>query len=315
MSAPPRPAATGAADGRGPLRTASLAITAMLAFAANSLLCRQALGHADIDPASFTAIRLGSGALVLWWLVQRMPGGAVMAGNDRAAPRAVDRRHHAGDMRSALCLFTYAAAFSYAYVSLPAATGALLLFASVQVTMIGVAWWRGERPNARQVAGLALAAAGLTGLLLPGLAAPAPGRAVLMILAGGAWGLYSLRGRGGGDPVAVTAGNFRRAALLVLPLLFARALFEPGSGRVDAIGLACALASGTLASGLGYAIWYRVLPALGAPLAASMQLSVPVFTALGGLVLLGEPFTSRLVFAAVAILGGIALVALPRRRA
>lgn len=308
--------AAGGAGGGQPLRTVAFAAAAMVAFAANSLLCRQALLHTRIDPASFTAIRLLSGALMLWLIVWCMPatappGGTVLSRTPAGARQPVAG---AGNALSALCLFTYAAAFSYAYVSLPAATGALLLFASVQVTMIGVGWWRGERPRARQGAGLALAAAGLVALLLPGLAAPPPGGAALMVLAGGAWGLYSLRGRGGGDPVAVTAGNFRWAALLVVPLLAARALLDPGGGHVDTAGLACALASGALASGLGYALWYRVLPALGALPAASVQLSVPVLTAFGGLVLLGESVTIRLVLAAAAILGGIALVVLPPRR-
>jgi len=299
----PQPTAQAVPAAHG-ARTAALVAIAMLAFAANSLLCRQALRHTAIDPASFTAIRLLAGAMVLGLLGLRAPGFEPRAGYARFAPRA-------GSVRSALYLFTYAAAFSYAYASLPAATGALLLFAAVQLSMVGVGWWHGERPRARQAAGLLLAGAGLVALLLPGMAAPPPAGGALMILAGVAWGLYSLRGRTGGDPVAATAGNFQRAALMVLPLLIARALIEPGGTRVDAAGLVCALASGALASGLGYAVWYRVLPALNAPLAAAVQLSVPVLTALGGWALLGETPTIRLVLAAAAILGGIAIVARP----
>jgi drug/metabolite transporter (DMT)-like permease len=267
--------------------------TAMLAFAGNSLLCRLALLHAHIDPASFTAVRLLSGALVLGWLAR--PRGAARA--------------PAGNWASAACLFAYAAGFSFAYVSLPVATGALLLFGSVQATMIGVGAWRGERLQGAQLTGLVLAGGGLVVLLLPGLAAPPLGGALLMMGAGAAWGLYSLRGRGAGRPLDVTAGNFLRAA----PLAVALALIAPGTMQADTYGMACAVASGALASGLGYSVWYHVLPALKPTTAASVQLSVPVITALGGVALLGEAMTLRLVLASFAILGGIALVALGRR--
>ena len=276
-----------------------LALTAltMIAFAGNSLLCRAALGHAHIDAASFTAIRLISGALVLWLIVQIRPGA----------------RSGKGSWRSACALFIYAAGFSYAYLSLSAATGALLLFGAVQATMIGYGMWTGERLRRLQLAGLILAFAGLLGLLLPGVTAPPLLGSLLMLGAGVAWGIYSLRGRGAGDSIAVTAGNFLRTVPIAIVL---SALTYAYKGiAMDADGFGYALASGALASGLGYAIWYTVLPALKATRAASVQLSVPVIAALGGVLLLGEHLSLRLVLASVAILGGIALVVLEKLRA
>jgi drug/metabolite transporter (DMT)-like permease len=264
---------------------------AMVAFAGNSLLCRQALKHTAIDPASFTTIRLVSGAMMLW-LVTRMQQNAP-AGK--------------GNWRSALALFAYAAGFSFAYVSLPAASGALLLFGAVQATMIGHAVWAGER--LRVFIGVVLAFGGLVGLLLPGLSAPPLAGALLMMGAGVAWGVYSLRGKGAGDPTRVTAGNFMRA----VPITLGLSLFTLSFASVDAAGFYYAIASGALASGLGYAIWYTALPALKNTSAASVQLSVPVIAALGGIVFLGEPMTLRLILASVAILGGIALVIVQKR--
>lgn len=276
-----------------PARTAVLTLIAMIAFAANSLLCRLALRETGIDAASFTAIRIGSGALVLWLIVILRGGGI---------------RSH-GSWASGLALFAYAAAFSYAYVSLPAAAGALLLFGAVQATMIGYGLAHGERFNRRQTIGLLLAAGGLVGLLLPGLSAPPPGGAVLMIGAGVAWGVYSLRGRGAANPTAVTAGNFVRA----LPFAAALSLLAAAHGAVDGAGAAYAVASGALASGLGYAIWYAALPGLRATSAATVQLSVPIIAALGAAAFLGEAITLRLALASVAVLGGIALVITQRR--
>jgi drug/metabolite transporter (DMT)-like permease len=266
----------------------ALTLFALLAFAGNSLLCRAALQHTRIDAASFTTIRLISGALVLWLLVQRTRRGATGRGS----------------WPSAFALFAYAAAFSFAYVALPAGTGALLLFGSVQASMIGWGLLKGERFGGVQMSGLVLAFAGLVGLLLPGISAPPLGGALLMITAGAAWGVYSLRGRGAGDPLRVTAGNFVRTVPVALLL---SALFM-NEARVDTAGALYAIASGAITSGLGYAIWYTVLPHLKATSAATLQLSVPVIATLGGLVWLGEPFTLRLLLASAAILGGIALV-------
>ena len=267
----------------------------MVAFAGNSLLCRAALGHTHIDAASFTTIRLISGALVLWLITCLRRG----------------TRSGRGNWRSALALFIYAAGFSYAYLSLPASSGALLLFGAVQATMIGYGIWSGERLRYLQLAGLILAFAGLIGLLLPGVTAPPLFGSLLMLGAGVAWGIYSLRGRGAGDPIAVTAGNFLRT----VPIAIILSAFRFKGIAMDADGFGYAVASGALASGLGYTLWYTVLPALKATRAASVQLSVPVIAALGGVLFLDEHLSLRLVLASVAILGGIALVILEKRTA
>jgi drug/metabolite transporter (DMT)-like permease len=276
-----------------PLRPLLYTALAMLAFAGNSLLCRVALRDTGIDAASFTGMRLLSGTLMLWLLVW-LRGRRVVG---------------SGSFLSATALFVYAAGFSLAYLGLTAATGALLLFAAVQVTMTGVGLWRGERLEVPQLAGLVLAVGGLVGLLLPGLSAPPLPASALMLLAGAAWGVYSLRGRGAGDPLQVTAGNFLRT----LPLTAAAALLLWRHVTPDIAGTGYAVASGALASGIGYALWYAALPALRATTAATVQLSVPVIAAVGGIVFLEEPLTLRLVVASAAILGGIALVIVRRQ--
>lgn len=288
------PAGAGAAHSMSPMRTALLTTVAMLAFAGNSLLCRLALKDTQIDPVSFTAVRLVSGAVVLALIVALR------------RPRALA----AGSWSSALALFTYAAAFSFAYVGLSAATGALLLFGAVQATMIGYGLWRGERFGAWQIVGLAGAIGGLLALLLPGLSAPPPDRAAAMIAAGMAWGVYSLRARGTGDPTSVTAGNFLRASPLALVLCIAMLPWA----SIDIPGIGYALASGALASGMGYAVWYTALHGLKATTAATVQLSVPAIATAGGVILLGEPVTLHLLFASAAVLGGIALVILAKAR-
>jgi drug/metabolite transporter (DMT)-like permease len=270
------------------LRTAALTLITMIAFAGNSVLCRMALKQTVMDAATFTSIRLLSGAVVLGLIVRYLRQGRVGDGN----------------WVSALLLFTYAAGFSLAYVSLTAATGALLLFGSVQATMIGRGIWQGERLARLQWLGLVCAMAGLVGLMLPGLTAPPWLGATLMGVAGVAWGLYSLRGKSAGDPTRVTAGNFWRAA--VLSIVLSGLMRE--HVKWDSEGVAYAIASGALTSGLGYALWYSVLPALKATQAATLQLSVPVIAALGGIVLLGEVMSEQLVLASMATLGGIALV-------
>ena len=277
-----------------PGRVAALTALALCAFAGNSLLCRLALSHTTIDAASFTAVRIVSGALMLLLIVQL-----------RAAPK-----HGAGSWPSALALFVYAAGFSFAYVRLTAGTGALLLFGAVQATMITVGVVRGERLSAVQSAGLLLAYTGLLFLVLPGLTSPPLLSAALMIAAGMAWGVYSLRGKGAGDPIAVTTGNFVRAVPMAL-IVSAASL---GHRSFDTTGVLCAVASGAIASGIGYAVWYTALRDLRATTAATVQLSVPVIAAAGGVVLLREPLTARLATAAFAILGGVALVVLTRVR-
>jgi len=269
-------------------RVFTLTLLAMLAFAGNSLLCRAALKSTAIDAASFTAIRIASGALALWLIVRLRhgPNGS------------------AGSWGSAFALFAYAAAFSFAYISLGAATGALLLFGAVQATMIGVGLWRGERLFARQMAGVLCALGGLVWLVLPGLAAPPLQGSVLMLVAGAAWGVYSLRAKGSGDPLRATAGNFARAFVFAAALGLAMLPWA----SIDRAGVGYAVASGVLASGVGYAVWYTALTGLKVTSAATVQLSVPVIAAVGGVLLLGEPLTLRLVIASAAILGGIALV-------
>jgi drug/metabolite transporter (DMT)-like permease len=275
------------------LKTTLLTLLALVAFAANSLLCRLALKNAHIDAGSFTTIRLISGAPILLLIV-----------SFRRKPLA-----SAGSWRSALALFTYATAFSFAYIELPTATGALLLFGAVQATMISYALHGGERFTAEQQLGLLAAVGGLIALLLPGITAPSPVAAAAMLAAGVAWGVYSLRGRGAGDAIAITAGNFLRAAALSLPF----AVWLLVRAQPDRFGIACAIGSGAIASGLGYAIWYTALPRLQATTAATAQLSVPVIAGIGGIVVLGEPPTLRLLLAGIAILGGIALVISGRR--
>jgi drug/metabolite transporter (DMT)-like permease len=275
-------------------RTIALTSIAMIAFAGNSLLCRAALKHTSIDAASFTTMRLISGASMLW-LVQRIRRGARTGG---------------GNWVSAFALFAYAAGFSFAYVSLPVATGALLLFGAVQATMISHGIWVGERLRVQQIVGLILALGGLVGLLLPGLSAPPLYGSFLMLCAGVAWGVYSLRAKGAGDPTNVTGGNFLRA----VPLGAALSLLMRNNFSLDNAGFWYAVLSGALASGIGYAIWYAALPALKETKAAAVQLSVPVITDLGGVILLDEPTTLRVVLSSVAILGGIALVILEKQR-
>ncbi|WP_298449981.1 DMT family transporter [uncultured Marinobacter sp.] len=268
---------------------------AMVAFAGNSLLCRAALRDTSIDAASFTTIRLVSGAVVLWLIVRMRHSSPAGAGN----------------WTSAFALFVYAAGFSFAYTGLSAATGALLLFGAVQATMIGYGIWGGERLHKPQLIGLSLAFGGLIGLMLPGLSAPPLYGSVLMLVSGIAWGIYSLRGKGGGDPTRVTTGNFLRA----VPITIAMSVLMLSGASLDTDGFWYAVSSGALASGVGYAIWYTALPGLKATNAATIQLSVPIVAALGGVIILGEPVTLRLVLASVAILGGIALVIMKRQDA
>lgn len=269
-------------------RAAAAVGFALLCFAANSVLCRMALRSAHIDPASFTGIRLASGAVTLWLLVQlgrrrlQTPGGSWW---------------------SALALLVYAVPFSFAYVGLTAGTGALLLFGAVQVVMLAAGFLAGERIDRLLILGWLTAVAGLILLLLPGIAAPPTREAFLMLIAGVAWAVYSLHGRGSKDALGDTAGNFVRSApgaLLLSAFLVTRHSADPA-------GVALAALSGAVASGLGYAAWYTALPRLGAIAAANTQLAVPVIAALAGVALFDEPITARLLAAAVLVLGGTAL--------
>ncbi len=272
------------ARGRLPL----LAALAMAAFAGNSILCRLALKQTDIDPASFTSIRLASGAIVLAglaWLRAGSPAGS-------------------GTWLSAFALFAYAAGFSFAYTGLPTGTGALLLFGAVQTSMLGYGLVRGERLGISQSVGLLCALAGLVLLVLPGVAAPSVTSSALMIGAGIAWGIYSIRGRSAGDPAQATTGNFIRS----VPFTLALSACLCRSASVDAAGAAFATLSGSLTSALGYILWYTTVKQLKVVHASIVQLSVPVLAALGGVALLGEQPTIRLFASAALVLGGIALV-------
>jgi drug/metabolite transporter (DMT)-like permease len=271
-----------------------LTLLAMIAFASNSLLCRLALKQTGIDAASFTFIRIFSGAVALW-LIMKMR-------------RATWKEE--GSWSSALALFIYAAAFSFAYLDLSAGTGALLLFGAVQATMILWGFRKGERLDAIQMVGLIVAVTGLVVLMFPGLSAPPLVGSILMVGAGVTWGVYSIRGKAGRDAIAATAGNFLRAvpfAAVVSIILLSRA-------RLDHAGIFYAVVSGAITSGLGYVIWYSALPGLKAASAATVQLSVPVLAATGGILLLGEPITLRYVLASVAVLGGIFLVIIEKRQ-
>jgi drug/metabolite transporter (DMT)-like permease len=301
------------------MRIFILTLLAMIAFASNSLLCRAALKETNIDAATFTFVRILSGAVVLWLIIMmrriRFPSPQ-SSPNERGGPFSLGEKvgmRDGGNWVSAFALFAYAAAFSFAYNTLSAGTGALLLFGAVQATMILWGFRRGEKLDAIQIVGLILAIAGLIVLVLPGLSAPPLIGSVLMLSAGIAWGVYSLRGKikgSDGDPIAATAGNFLRAvpfAALVSVIMLARI-------RLDAFGIIYAVISGALTSGVGYVIWYAALPGLNAASAATVQLCVPVLAATGGIFLLGESITLRYVIASIAVLGGIFLVVIEKRR-
>ena len=277
-------------------RLIALCALTLAAFAANSLLTRRALGGGLAGAAVFVALRLLSGAVVLFLL---------SLGRDRAGSTA--------GWRSAAALFLYAVPFSWAYLQLPASVGAFLLFGSVQATMIAAAWLGGERPPLRTWLGLALALGGLATLTLPGAQAPAPDAAAAMIAAGVSWGWYSLRGRRARDGIAATADAFVRCAPFAAALWGAALLWAPEAARLTPEGAGLALASGGLASGLGYSVWNSALPHLRATTAAALQLAVPVLAAAGGMALLGERPSLRLALGGAAVLGGVALAVVRRR--
>jgi drug/metabolite transporter (DMT)-like permease len=271
-------------------------VLALLAFAANSLLCRLALAGGTIDAGSFTAVRLASGALVLALLVRAASGStAALRWRGAAGPVA---------------LLLYALPFSYAYLRIGAATGALVLFGSVQLTMLGTAIARGERPRPIAWLGFALAAGGLVWLVGPSAQRPDAFGVALMATAGIAWGVYTVIGRRAGEPIAANARAFLWSALFAV---FALAV-APASVAITPRGASLAAISGGLTSGLGYAIWYRALPHLTVARAAFAQLAVPVLAALGAVVWLGEPLTLRFVGASVLVLGGMALALAARAR-
>jgi drug/metabolite transporter (DMT)-like permease len=271
-----------------------LTTLAMLAFAGNSILGRLALKTTGIDPASYMSLRLISAAAMLMLILHL-----------RRTPTPV-----AGNWPSALALFAYAVGFSLSYMDLSAGTGALLLFAAVQITMIGLSLWRGEKMSPLQILGITMAFAGLIVLLLPSFDTPPPTASALMIGAGVAWGIYSLRGRGAGDPTAVTAGNFLRT----VPMTLIFSMLMISHMQIFSTGVIYALISGAITSGLGYAIWYAALPLLKPIQASIVQLSVPIIASFGGVLFIGEGLTLRLVLMAAAVLGGILLVMVERGR-
>jgi drug/metabolite transporter (DMT)-like permease len=266
-----------------------LTVLALIAFAANSVFCRLALAEPIIDPANYTAVRLITGALTLWLIA--------------AFRRASFSAKSSGSWISAAMLFLYALAFSFAYISLSAGTGALILFAAVQITMIAVGLYSGERPVLSEWLGLLIAIAGLIYLVSPGIAAPSAVGSFLMAVAGVAWGSYSLRGRGVSDPIAATADNFIRT----VPLAIGAVLAWLPTLTLTPMGFLWAALSGSITSGVGYVIWYAALRGLTATRAAIVQLAVPVLAAVGGVVVLSEAITLRLIISAVVILGGVGL--------
>jgi drug/metabolite transporter (DMT)-like permease len=269
---------------------------ALLAFAFNSILCRLALADGEADAASFTTVRLASGAAALAFL-------SAVSGKSKTSSKL-------GSWPSALLLFAYAFCFSLAYIGLTAATGALILFGSVQLTMIAASFAKGDRPSLLELSGLTVAAGGLVYLVLPGLESPPLVSSLLMAAAGAAWGGYTLRGKGEGDPLAATTGNFIRSLLFMIPVL----PFFLGELHITAAGAFLAILSGALASGVGYAVWYTALKGLTSTRAAVLQLSVPVIAALLAVVMLNEILTMRLLIAGSTILGGIAITIAGRER-
>jgi drug/metabolite transporter (DMT)-like permease len=276
--------------------TAALTLLALIAFASNAILTRLALGTHAIDAATFTALRLLAGAAVLAALARGRTGSwAALRGGGIAGPAA---------------LFVYAAPFSFAYVRIGAAVGALVLFGAVQLAMIGYGLVRGERPAPLTWAGLVLASGGLVLLTAPAASRPDPIGVALMAVAGVAWAVYTIAGRSSGEPIAANARNF----LWSSPLAVALVAVTADATRTSARGAALALVSGAITSGLGYVIWYRALPRLSVTQAAIAQVLVPVIAAAGGVALLGEPLTLRLIVAGAAVLGGIGLVVSGRLR-
>jgi drug/metabolite transporter (DMT)-like permease len=278
-------------------RTIALTAIAMIAFAANSVLCRIAIGQHAIDAASFATIRIVSGAVMLSGIMLVQGKRNLLSG---------------ANWRAALMLFAYAVFFTYAYISLSTGTGALILFGAVQLTMFVAALRGGESFSPLSWFGLGLAIAGLIYLVSPGVTAPEPAAALSMAIAGVAWGFYSLIGRGARDPLAATAGAF----ILCVPAMLIVELFSMNVGLdVSTRGLWLAVISGAITSGLGYVVWFAALPGLGATSAATVQLSVPAIAALGGVLFLSEALTVRLVVAAVATLGGVTIVLTQRAKA
>jgi drug/metabolite transporter (DMT)-like permease len=274
---------------------AGATLFSLIAFAANSIFCRLALRSGDIDPESFTAIRLLSGAIFLLVLMKGKGTGTL-----------------GGSWRGGLYLFVYAYLFSLAYTHLDAGVGALILFGAVQITMFVLAWANGEKLRPKVATGMLIAFAGLIVLLSPGGSAPPLLSALAMVIAGAAWGIYSMLGKASTNPVSDSAGNFLRSLPLVG--LAGAATFAQGQVFMTPAGALYAVASGALASGAGYALWYAVIARMSAQTAATLQLSVPVIASVAGVILLDEPLSARLLLASLIVLGGIGFALLGARR-
>jgi len=275
-------------------KTILFTIFALIAFAANSVLCRLALGENTIDASSFTSIRLLSGAFVLYVILKTSSKSR--------------RPNSKGSWLSALMLFIYAAAFSFAYITLKTGTGALILFGSVQITMILLSLISGNKLHLTEWLGISIAFAGFVYLVLPGVSAPSFTGFILMTIAGIAWGVYTLRGRNSLNPISDTAYNFLRSVPLVIVLV----VWSIKNTHFSQEGILLAIISGAITSGIGYAIWYMALGGLSTTLAAVVQLSVPVIAALGGIIFISEPIDFRLIISTLLILGGISIVILGR---
>ncbi len=280
----------------GGLRVAGLTVLALAAFAGNSVLCRLALADGSIDAASFTTVRLVSGAIALLLILH--------ATNRNTRPASY------GSWMSAAMLFLYAACFSFAYVSLDTGVGALILFGMVQATMVAGALIAGDRPTVAEWIGWLLAVAGFVYLVSPGLTAPSPGGSALMAIAGIGWGIYSLRGRREPFALAGTTYNFVRS----VPLVLVVSVISLQDLHLSTNGIVFAMLSGAITSGVGYAVWYSALQSISSMQAAMVQLSVPILAAAGGVMLLAEPVSLRLIVAGLLILGGIFLAIFGKTR-
>lgn len=274
---------------------------ALIAFAANSVLCRMALGSDSIDPVSFTSIRLIGGAIALTviYLFTKEPKQKKEASCNCYI-----------DWYTGIALYIYAFAFSLAYISLSSGTGALILFGSVQITMLIAATKRGEKMRFYQWIGFLIAVAGIVYLVSPGISAPDIYGASLMIVSGIAWGVYSIAGKSVTNPISATKGNFIKASIIAIPV----SMIALKSYQATPLGLSLALISGVITSGLGYVIWYKVVPLITTTQAAVLQLLVPLLAAIGGVLFIAEDFTLRLAISSLLILGGVILSVLTKKK-
>lgn len=272
------------------LKTVLLTALALIAFAANSVLCRLALQEETIDASSFTAIRLLAGIIVL----------QVIIGFDRNKKELPAK----GNWLASFMLFLYAITFSFAYISLDTGTGALILFGSVQISMVLLSLFSGTRLHFTEWIGLIMAFTGFVYLVLPGVTAPSTIGFLLMTIAGVAWGIYSLKGHNSKKPLMDTAYNFLRT----VPFVFVLVVITYKNVVYSSEGILLAIISGGITSGLGYTIWYMALAGLSSTQASVLQLLVPVIAAFGGVLFVSEALTMRLTISAGMILGGILIV-------